>query len=93
MGVLDLEYGEDAALELMDGGLLSSGALDDAVPDEQRLHETTGNEGVSLERAYRHAAFVLWPRMSQTLHEPPGRDRHAALVPLMPRRPGTKQEP
>ena len=53
-------------LELEDGELLPRGALDHAVPDEQRLHEATGNEGVSLERAYRHSALVLWPR-SRTL--------------------------
>ena len=53
-------------LKLMDGELLPRGALDHAVPDEQRLHEASGNEGVSLERAYRHAALVLWPR-SMTL--------------------------
>ena len=51
-------------LELRDGELLPRGALDHAVPDEQRLHEASGNEGVSLERAYRHAALVLWPRSS-----------------------------
>ena len=53
-------------LKLMGGELLPRGALDHAVPDEQRLHEASGNEGVSLERAYRHAALVLWPR-SRTL--------------------------
>ncbi|MCY3793568.1 MAG: 2OG-Fe(II) oxygenase [Gammaproteobacteria bacterium] len=42
--------------------LLPTGALDDAEPDEQRLHEASGNEGVSLERAYRRAALVMWPR-------------------------------
>ena len=42
--------------------LLPRGALDDAEPDEQWLHEASGNEGVSLERAYRHAALVIWPR-------------------------------
>ena len=46
--------------------LLPVGALDDAKPDEQWLHEASGNEGVSLERAYRHTAFVIWPR-SKTL--------------------------
>ena len=46
--------------------MLPRGALDDAEPDEQWLHEASGNEGVSLERAYRHAAFVIWPR-SRTL--------------------------
>ena len=53
-------------LKLEAGELLPRGALDHAVPDEQRLHEASGNEGVSLERAYRHAALVLWPR-SRTL--------------------------
>ena len=66
-------------LELMDGELLPSGALDDAVPDEQRLHEATGNEGVSLERAYRHAAFVLWPR-SRTLAILAGADIGGAIA-------------
>ncbi len=54
------------ALDLGAGELLPRGALDRAAPDEQRLHEATGNEGVSLERAYRRAALVLWPR-SRTL--------------------------
>ena len=53
-------------LKLMPGELLPRGALDHTVPDEQRLHEASGNEGVSLERAWRHAALVLWPR-SRTL--------------------------
>ena len=69
---LDGWVGRDGAraqlgeLKLMPGELLPRGALDHAVPDEQRLHEASGNEGVSLERAYRHAALVLWPR-SRTL--------------------------
>ena len=46
--------------------LLPRGALGGAVPDEKWLHEATGNEGVSLERAWRRAALVLWPR-SRTL--------------------------
>ena len=53
-------------LSLLPEELLPRGALDDAEPDEQWLHEATGNEGVSLERAYRLAALVLWPR-SETL--------------------------
>ena len=53
-------------IELRPGELLPRGALDDAEPDEQWLHEASGNEGVSLERAYRHAALVIWPR-SKTL--------------------------
>jgi len=47
---------------LMPGELLPRGALDGAVPDENWLHEATGNEGASLERAWRRAALVLWPR-------------------------------
>ena len=42
------------------------GALDAAQPDDQWLHEATGNEGVTLERAYRRAALAIWPR-SRTL--------------------------
>lgn len=57
------QFGE---IELKPGELLPQGALDDAAPDEQWLHEATGNEGVSLERAWHHAALVLWPR-SRTL--------------------------
>ena len=51
---------------VLSGELLPQGALDDAEPDNQWLHEATGNEGVTLERAYRRAAFVIWPR-SRTL--------------------------
>jgi hypothetical protein len=49
-------------LPLKENELLPAGALDDAVPDEQRLTEATGNEGASFERSYRRAALVLWPR-------------------------------
>ena len=51
---------------LLPGELLPAGALDGAPPDKQWLHEASGNEGVTLERAYRRAAFVIWPR-SKTL--------------------------
>ena len=53
-------------VQVLPGELLPRGALDDAEPDEQLLHEASGNEGVSLERAYRRAALVMWPR-SRTL--------------------------
>ncbi|MCW5322198.1 2OG-Fe(II) oxygenase [Verminephrobacter aporrectodeae subsp. tuberculatae] len=36
--------------------------FDDLEPDEQHFHEATGNAGATLERTYRQAAFVLWPR-------------------------------
>ena len=51
-----------AKIPLESGELLPPGALDDAKPDSQRLHEASGNEGATLHRAYRRAAFVLWPR-------------------------------
>lgn len=53
-------------IELMPGELLPYGALDGEAPDDEWLHEATGNEGVSLERAWRRAGLVLWPR-SRTL--------------------------
>ena len=48
-------------LSVNPGELLPVGALGDAEPDEQWVNESSGNAGVSLERAYRHAAFVIWP--------------------------------
>ena len=54
------------AMPLREEELLPPDALDDAEPDEQRVHEASGNEGVSLERSYRHAALAIWPR-SKTL--------------------------
>ncbi|MCY4077017.1 MAG: 2OG-Fe(II) oxygenase [Acidobacteria bacterium] len=49
-------------IELRSEELLPRGALDGVPPDEQEVHEASGNAGVSVERAYRRAAFVLWPR-------------------------------
>ncbi len=53
-------------IALQPGELLPRGALDDVAPDERWVNEATGNEGVSLERAWRRAALVLWLR-SRTL--------------------------
>ncbi len=52
------EFGEIA---LNPEELLPVGALDGAEPDEEWVNEASGNEGVTVERAYRHAAFVIWP--------------------------------
>ncbi len=41
---------------------LPVGALADAEPDQQWVNEATGNAGATVERAYRHAALVIWPR-------------------------------
>ena len=49
-------------LPLEDGELLPRDALDDALPDEERLKGSTGNTGPTLELTYRHAALVAWPR-------------------------------
>lgn len=49
-------------LPLADGELLPAGALDDEMPDDQRLVEASGNEGASFERAYHRAAMVIWHR-------------------------------
>ena len=53
------EYGK---LPLQAGELLPAGWLDDADPDDERVSEATGNAGVEIERAYRSAALVVWPR-------------------------------
>ena len=49
-------------IPLAPGELLPDGALDDAVPDKQRLLEASGNEGASFERSYHRAALVIWCR-------------------------------
>ena len=51
-------------LPLMDGEALPADALDNTPPESQRLLEATGNEGATLERSYRVATLVLWPRAS-----------------------------
>ena len=53
------EYGR---LPLRAGELLPAGGLDDADPDDEWVSEATGNAGVEIERAYRSAALVVWPR-------------------------------
>lgn len=53
------DYGN---VPVLDGELMPIGGLDDAEPDQQRLHEATGNGGASYERSYLHAALVVWPR-------------------------------
>ena len=58
----DLTGSELPEIPLLEEEALPAGSLDDAEPDEQTLFEASGNEGVSLERSYRLAAFVLWPR-------------------------------
>ena len=53
------DYGR---LELRDGEVMPDGALDNTPPDWQKIHEASGNEGVTLEHVYRRAALVVWPR-------------------------------
>jgi len=49
------------ALPFCDGEVCPPDALADMEPDEQHIHEATGNEGASFERSYQRAALVLWP--------------------------------
>ncbi len=49
-------------IPLGEGEVLPAGALDDELPDEQRVTEATGNEGASFERSYHRAALLIWPR-------------------------------
>ena len=53
------DYGEVAVDEETE--VAPPDALEDAEPDEDQLHEATGNGGASFERTYRWAALVLWP--------------------------------
>ena len=65
---LDTWNGPDAAqpdlgrIPLQPKEALPVGALAEAEPDQQWVHEATGNAGATVERAYRHAALVIWPR-------------------------------
>lgn len=61
----DLTGSELPEIPLLDEEALPDGCLDDSEPDRQTLFEASGNEGVSLERAYRRAVFVLWPRSAE----------------------------
>ena len=50
------------ALPLLPGELMPAGRLDSERPDSQRLLEASGNEGATIERLYRRAALVVWPK-------------------------------
>ena len=53
------DYG---ALPLLPGELMPAGRLDPERPDSQRLFEASGNEGATIERLYRRAALIVWPK-------------------------------
>lgn len=53
------DYG---TLPLMPGESMPAGRLDGERPDSQRLTEASGNEGATIERLYRRAALVVWPK-------------------------------
>ncbi len=59
---VDLTGSELPQIPLLDEEALPVESLDEAQPDEQTLFEASGNAGVSLERSYRLAALVIWPR-------------------------------
>ncbi len=58
----DLTGSELPEIPMVEGEALPCNCLDGAEPDKQILLEASGNEGASLERSYRLAAIVLWPR-------------------------------
>ena len=49
-------------LPLLPGELMPAGRLDPERPDSQRLLEASGNEGATIERFYRRATLVVWPK-------------------------------
>ena len=53
------DYG---VLPLSEGELMPPGRLDPDRPDTQRLLEASGNVGATIERLYRRAALVVWPK-------------------------------
>ena len=53
------DYGK---LRIRPGELMPAGRLDLDRPDSQRLFEATGNGGATVDRLYRSAALVIWPR-------------------------------
>ncbi len=61
----DLTGSELPEIPLLDEEALPNGCLENAEPDEQMLFEASGNEGASIERSYRLAALVLWPRSNE----------------------------
>jgi len=54
------DYGTLSVIE--EEELAPRDALEHATPDTDHLAEAMGNGGASYERAYRHAALVVWPR-------------------------------
>jgi predicted 2-oxoglutarate/Fe(II)-dependent dioxygenase YbiX len=60
---IDLEGNKQSfgKMDLLEEEVLTEGGLED-FPVEQEVSEATGNEGVSMERWYRQAMIVLWPR-------------------------------
>ena len=42
--------------------VLQTGAFEDLCPEDESIEEWTGNAGATMERTYRLAALVLWPR-------------------------------
>ena len=66
-------------IELPPEERLPAGVFDDMEPDEQHVEEATGNAGATVERTYRRAALVLWPR-SRTLKVVAGGGIDAAVA-------------
>lgn len=50
------------AIPLDDEDIVSKTPLNDGAPDDEEYEGFTGNAGMTLERWYRRAAIVIWPR-------------------------------
>jgi len=61
----ECSFGEIAIAE---DEIVADNPLDDDEPDEQEVHEFTGNEGATMERWYHRAALVVWPRQRHFFH-------------------------
>lgn len=62
--------GEDCAFDeiaIAEEEIVAENPLDDE-PDDQEVHEYTGNAGASMERWYHHAALVVWPAHRHFFH-------------------------
>ena len=54
-------------LPLLPEEALPQGVLDSVPPDRETLFEASGNEGATVERVYRRAALIVWPRHKEAL--------------------------
>jgi hypothetical protein len=66
-GTLDqvCDFGD---MPFVEAEMLCEQSIEDWYDVEQTVHGPTGNEGTTMERWYRQAAVVLWPRQQHYVH-------------------------